>query len=418
MPFPTSIGSAQKPLKFDPLLDHVFWNGLGFNFLGETTVALLALHYGATNFQMGLLGSLGLLSGLLLIFYPWFYQNRDPVKLYQNAWNLRGWICLGYLLTVLLSNQQAVWLILVIYGLFAIIRMSGVAMFPILQKRLSSPKTQGLLLSRMSIRFNSSTVISRLLSTWILKIEIFSSVLGLFFIQALGFFANALAARSLDRIAPMSPLRLGKTPPLWKRLRLPWENKSRSKILSAHIANHGLMILMSFFIPTLVNLAHFEKAGIFLFALLTALGGVASGFFLEKVFHLFRAKVLMSFFYGCYALCLLGWIWVPMSSGLWLFYLLGGLTSFTFSVASTVVNRAYLTSLPTTKTIAYTSGTYFYIAVIALCLGFSIGPLAQLGKGIRLPLTHENSWVFLAALILTVFNLGMTMMFDEQKKEA
>jgi hypothetical protein len=404
LPVLVSTGSAKRPHKFEPLLDHVFWNGLGFNFLGETTVALMALHYGATNFQMGLLGSLSMLCGLLLIHYPMFYQNRDPVKLYQSAWNLRGWICLGYLLVLLLPDHLAVWLILFIYGLFSLIRMSGVALFPIIQRGLTTSDNRGTLLTRMSVRFNASTVLSRVVSTWILRLTIFTGVFGLFFIQALGFFANALAARSLDRIPPMKPLSLGKIPTMLERLKMPWTNGSLNFILIMHIVNHGLMILMAFLIPTLVRLHHFDKSSIFLFALMTAMGGVASGLFLERAFNWFSSRAILTSSLFFYALSVVFWIFLPLPLSPFWIDAAGFFSSFVFSLVFTCVNRDFLATLPAKNTIGFTAVTYFLIAVAALILGTSIGWLADLGQWKKLPFAHDYSWVFVTALLLVVFN--------------
>ena len=45
-------------------------NGVGFSFLGDTPVYLMAVHFGATNIQLGMISALIHASGIVLLFVP------------------------------------------------------------------------------------------------------------------------------------------------------------------------------------------------------------------------------------------------------------------------------------------------------------------------------------------------------------
>ena len=51
-------------------LNWATFNGFGFSFLGDTIVYLLAIHFGASNTQLGYISSIIHVSGIILLFLP------------------------------------------------------------------------------------------------------------------------------------------------------------------------------------------------------------------------------------------------------------------------------------------------------------------------------------------------------------
>ena len=69
-------------------------NGLGFNFMGQTPVYLMAIHFGATNIELGYISSVLFLTGFILVGLPRLLEGKNMVKVQSTAWFIRGFIVL------------------------------------------------------------------------------------------------------------------------------------------------------------------------------------------------------------------------------------------------------------------------------------------------------------------------------------
>jgi len=86
-------------------LTFTFFNGMGFGFLADTVVFLLAIQFGASNMQLGYIASLINLSGIVLILTPRIVSGKNMIKVYFWSWLFRGLVCLINAITLFLSNQ-------------------------------------------------------------------------------------------------------------------------------------------------------------------------------------------------------------------------------------------------------------------------------------------------------------------------
>ena len=104
------------------------YNGVAYSLLGDTIVYLLAIYFGAGNIALGYISSASYIAGIVLPFVPQMFHGRNQIKVQSLVWALRGVVCLGYLGLYVISGDLAVLLLLLVYTLFNIFRMIGIAL--------------------------------------------------------------------------------------------------------------------------------------------------------------------------------------------------------------------------------------------------------------------------------------------------
>merc|ERR1711879_466358 len=129
---------------------------MGFNFMGETPVYLLAIHFGASNIELGYISSVIFLSGFILVFLPRLLAGKNLIKVQSTAWFIRGMF--------ILEGSPAVLLILIAYSLFCSARMVGVVIWNPLIKMVTTSQNRGQVLAEGSIANQSASVLSKLIS--------------------------------------------------------------------------------------------------------------------------------------------------------------------------------------------------------------------------------------------------------------
>jgi len=176
------------------------FNGFTMPLLLDTTIILMALHFGATNIQIGYLSSAIHISGFFLVLLPILFGGMNIVKVFYISWLIRGMICLLYGLTFFLEGQTAVILILITYTLFCLVRHAGVAVFFPVLNMITKPSETGNMVAGHLFTFARAVLLARILSYIVLSIHFFSGLLGLLFLQLLGIATNTMSAFIIKKI--------------------------------------------------------------------------------------------------------------------------------------------------------------------------------------------------------------------------
>ena len=402
-----SVLAPRKPEpEFQPILTHVFWNGLGYFLLGETTVMLMAIHLKASPFLLSILGSMIPLSGLVLVFSPWIYRGRRPVRIYQVAWTLRGWVCLGYFAVPWVPPGFGLAIVVFVYGVYCTVRMMGAALFPLLQNSMATPETQGEMITKQTVSFNLTAVLSRLFSSILLAIPGLAGMTGLLVLEAFGIAANQCSVQVTKRFPDLPPIRSEGgislrrwTFDLWRWTRDP---ATRWPLLGGAV-QLALMVLFAMTVPTLTQVVGFSKAQVFAFALIGAVGAVVWGWLGESLLQGSRVRHI-----GWMAACLTAatsffWMFAGPEMPTALFFAVGFLQGIWFSVMGNVVNRLFLSALPEAEAVGFSSMSVMLGSVAALGGGLLGGALAELGHR-HLWFGNAFCWVFLFAAGVAVFN--------------
>ena len=183
------------------LVTWITYSGMGFSFLSDTPVQLMAIHFGATNLQLGYISSILHVSGLILLIVPRLLAGHNLVIVQFWSWLVRGLVCCGYGALLFLDGQVAVGVILGVYTLFCVIRTVGAAMVAPVQQSLTTSATTGAVVVRVSNRFHVVRLISQFLSFVVLSINQLAGTLGYLVLMSLGI--GRLYQELLRLLAPL-----------------------------------------------------------------------------------------------------------------------------------------------------------------------------------------------------------------------
>ncbi len=381
---------------------YVGFNGVGFSFLGNTTVYLLAILYGASNLQLGYISSVLYITGIFLIFYPRLFRGKSTKTVGYWAWQLRGLVCLAYLLLPLLSGSAAVWLILVTYTLFCITRTIGVALQQSIQKMISSSRTRGEVIMTASTRFNSISLMSRFFSFVVTSVHLASDLTNILFLQLLGIISNAFASLNLKRMPNREVVDYTPGEHMGKLFMKTMKQKQNRTVLLLRWGAISIEILTAMTIPFLRQFAGFSASEIFLYTLIITLAAIFAALFVRPFADrlgsrpfILPSAILMGLIY-------LAWMTVvPGRRSPEFFYILGFVTVFIQNILSLLSSRLFIQSIPDEGSVSYTSMDVVVTSILALMLGFLAGGLADLSaRSGTLPFLNVYGLTFSLALVV------------------
>ncbi len=367
---------------------YVSLNGIGYSFLGNTTVYLLAILYGASNMQLGYISSAIYITGGFLVFYPRLFQGKSSRIIGSAAWLLRGLVCLGYLLIPFLSGAPAVWLILFIYTLFCITRTVGIALQQSIQKMISSSRTRGEVVMTASARFNSVALLSRIFSYGLTSLRMLSDLTGLLVLQVLGVLANTFSSINLIRMPNRETIDYKKGDHVGRIFAKSMKKKENRTILLLRWSAISIEILTAMTVPFLRQYAGFSTPQVFLYTLIITLAAIFAAIvsrpFADRLGSrpfILPAGVFMGILFAI-------WMTVSPNRSPEFFYILGFTTIYTQNILSLLTSRLFVQSIPDEGSVAYTSMDIVTTSALALFLGFLAGGLADLSapSGIMAPL--------------------------------
>ncbi len=385
-------------------------NGLGFSFLGDTTVYLMAIHFGASNTQLGYLSAMAYMSGLVLLIVPRLLAGVNLVTIHFYAWIIRGVFCLFYGLLFFLKGEIAISLILDIHTLFCIARTFGVAVSSPIQQTISTAATTGEIVVRTSNRFQTTRFLSQFFSFLILSVKEFSGILGYLILIGIGVIVNTLSAFSLKHIPCREVVEYRRGQNIF--VILVQSLKDREQALTLFVKWHTLsiVIILTFMVPFLRKFAHFPSNVIFLYTLTGTLATVSASYMLRPFTDRIGSRPVLIF--TSFILVFLSILWGVMPITLhWAgFFVLGFFTTFFQGLLLLLSSRLELRSIPRNDKIGYVSMMNFFSAVISLIIGLLAGVLADIGEGATFSILNPYGFTFLLGAILSAQN-GILSLF-------
>lgn len=146
-----------------------FLNPLGANLTIGSTSALLALFYGASNFQMGLIYGAIHITGFMALFAPIVFAGRETTRVVSATWWARSFFSLLLLALPFLPGHLQSWgVVFVLYG-FLMLRSLGNASLPILIRGIAGPREVGRLNTENFILWNLGCLFTSLLAWGVLS---------------------------------------------------------------------------------------------------------------------------------------------------------------------------------------------------------------------------------------------------------
>ncbi|ORC36940.1 hypothetical protein B4O97_04765 [Marispirochaeta aestuarii] len=392
------------------LLWHALFNGLGYGFLAETIIYLLALQFNPSNTQLGFISSAIHIAGLVLLFVPRLTNGMNLRKLFFSAWMFRGAVSSFYVLLLFTRGQTAVVLILGIYALFCISRIVGASMAEPVQQMVASTETRGRFIAQMFISNQSARLVSQLISYLLTSIAIMSELNSLLVLIGLGVVTNTISALYLRRIPYREKSQYQKGSNLYRVLLRTVKNREQLLVIFIRCFSLSAAVLIGFTTPFLRVVVGYAQNMVFLYSLVGTAGMIVSGLFLRPIVDNVGSKpLLMASFTGQAAIFI---IWAGLKDApLGLFLGLGFFTTFLQASVFQLVARLVYNVIPEEDKISFMSLLNFITAVFSFLAGIAGGLLIDLAAKISLPFGSDYSLTFTAGSIycaiafLLVFSL-------------
>ena len=361
------------------LIGHSFFNGLGFGFLAETIIYLLALQFNPTNPQLGFISSAVHIAGLVLLFLPRMTHGVNLRKLYFAAWMARGLVSIFYLLLIFTRGQTGVLLILGTYSLFCVSRIVGTSMAEPVQQMIATSETRGRFIARNFLSMQIARLLSQLLSFVLTSFAFFNELGGLLVLVGIGILTNSIAALFLLGIPYREKNHYSKKRNLPTVFRRTIRNREQVVVILIRCLSLSGAVLIGFIIPFLRVVLSLPQNLVFLYSVVGTLGMISSGLLLRPFVDSVGSKpLLLSAFLG-QAITLLFWSLLGPSTGYGAILVLGFITTFLQAAVFQLVARLVINVIPAQDKISFMSLLNFITALFAFGTGILGGRLIDPG---------------------------------------
>ncbi len=370
--------------------------------MGGTTIYLMALYFGANNTQIGYLSSMLHVSGLILLFLPRMLAGQNIVRVQFSAWLLRGIACFLFVLVLFFEGPVNVYIIMGVYTLYCIARTVGVAMGAPVQRMLTTSATMGTLVVSSSARNQSTRLLALFLSFLLLSIQQMSELVGLLILEALGIFANTMAALQLKKVPCRERIEYQPGRNIAVILIESLKHRERALTMAIRWLFLSETIIFAFIVPFLRKVMGFPSNIIFVYTIISAFATISASYFLKPFVDRIGSKPLLMM--ASFLLAALAIIWsiLPLSIPRIVIFALGFVTGFFLHMSMLLVSRLILQTLPGKDKIGYTSTINFFSAILSLVIGLSAGLVADFGERVMLPGFNAFGLTFLMATVLAL----------------
>ena len=411
------LSDSEKRLGQKYLYTSEIYNGLGFSMLGDTIVYILAVRFGASNLALGYIASAMYIVGIILPLMARTFRGRNVVKVQTLTWYLRGLVSLGYLSLIWVQGNAGVTILLIVYTLFSLMRLVGVVMYDYTFKSITTNKTRGRVIGNANVAFQSSTVFARLLNFIVTSIQLFSGVMGLIALQMFGVINNTIAARYLSKIPCRTKVDYRKGRTLFTVLREAMRDSMARSRLLVFWYYMSVTVIMGMSIAFLTKVVGLESNIIFLYTIVISGSVILAGSFCTFFSDRLGSRPLIIANGFALMVTLIGWMVIPASAEISLFFVLGFLSNFFLANVNILIRRLLAAVIPDNDPVGFNSMTNFMIAFFALFSGLAGGYLANLSDHIQL-LSHGwgNAYTFTfgLALLFSLLALISTASLHEQ----
>lgn len=379
---------------------HSFWNGLGINFLNTSIISLLAISFGATNFQLGYISSVFHFAGIVLIFLPRLLHGVSIKKVFFYGWLVRGLVCYLYGLLFFMEGQAAVTCIMILYSLFAVLRSVGVPMVQPMQRRLVRKALEGSIVVKLHLNLTISQLISQITSFVLLSIQYFSGVVGLILLTFVGATNNTVASSYINRIPSREKVEYRRGKNIFVLLRQTLAHKTRGRIFIVRIFNLANGILLTFAVAFLRRAVQMPDNMVFIYSISGALAAIAATGILRPFVDRIGSKPLLVISSFLLTILSVAWALVGVTLPWVLYYVLGFFTMFFMRIRLLLLSRLLIKTLPTRDTISYTAMLNFVSAIAGITVGLVGGGLADINATRDIGMFHNYSLTYILAAAL------------------
>lgn len=393
-------------------------NGMGYNFMGDTPVYLMAIHFGATNIELGYISSVVFLTGFILVGLPKLLVGKNLVKVQSTAWLIRGVIVLSYLMLLWLEGKSAVLLILIVYTLFCSARMVGVAVWNPLMKMVTSSQNRGNVLAQGNIIYQSASVISKLISFILTSFQFFSGIVGILLLQVFGVIFNTAAALQLKKVPCREEVEYQEGRNIFVILVDAMKRRDRRYPLLSKWVTVAVIVLNGLTIAFIRKEAGFSSNFVFLYSMVIAFSIILSGLFAKTFSDRIGSRPLLIGVDILLFLSFTVWFFLPVSKNtilpVYFYFILGFFTNFFLWSGNVLISRVLVNTMPENETFAYNSMTNFITAFFSLISGIAAGLLIDYGQKSSILMFNNYSYLFSFAMVLSLVLIFLSIVLVDK----
>ncbi len=394
-------------------ITYTFVNGLGYSFLAETIIYLLAIHFGAGNLALGYISSAVYLTGVIIFFVPVLFPNVRIIRLFFVAWILRGIICLLYGAVPFIATNMVVPLIIVTYTGYCLLRNIAYPLNPVIQGIITKPSERGEYSSRVIIFLYSSMMLSRFISFGVLSFPSLGELDGILILLGLGIVLNTGASFAIRRVPveeKVNKQNIRESLKIFTRyLRTPMH----LVFILLYCGGMSLIVLFNFSIPFLRKVLNVPSNLIFIFTTINFLGVIISSRLLRPFLDRFGSKPMLTLV----NLVVLGlsalWYFGDSSISLWIYFVLGFVSMFFIGMVRLLLDRLVVNTIPPDDRIGFSSTISVVFSFVSLGVGLAGGALADVSTHFSFDFPHEYSLTFGFMGVLALINFSLSLFLKE-----
>ncbi|MDD2395239.1 MAG: MFS transporter, partial [Sphaerochaeta sp.] len=379
MPKTKYLSEAEKRVGRKHMYRQELYNGVAYSLLGDTIVYLLAIYFGAGNIALGYISSASYIAGIVLPFVPQMFHGRNQIKVQSLVWVLRGVVCLGYLGLYVISGDLAVLLLLLVYTLFNIFRMIGIALNDSTLKNISSVSNRGKVVANVNAAYQSSSIVIRCLTALVLGIQRFGGLAGLIGLQMVGVFVNFFASREMSLIPSRSTIVYKKGRTVMVLFKEAMTDQMFRRRLILRWLSTAVAVIFGLTTPFLRLELGLSNSVVVVYSVVLGVSVMAASYVSKQFSDRLGSRPLV-FFSTLFSLFFfMAWVLVTRTVNPIWFFVLGFLTNFFVALISLLTFRLVAQVMPDDETVPFNSMVNFVIAIIAFLVGIFSGFLADKG---------------------------------------
>jgi hypothetical protein len=375
---------------------HIFFNGMGYTFLTETIIFLMAIKLGATNTQLGYLASVIPLTGAVMILTPTLFAGFKITKIFYFIWIIRGMLALLYLAAFILflnnMKAQALSVVIISYTTFALLRNLAWPLKQTIEGILVKTKVAGQSVAGFSMMLNQSKLLANGISFLLLSIKQLSGLAGLVTLELFGIIMNTISASYLRKMPIESTIQKQTDKSILQSFKQSCASAKSRVILLLFWCNVIITVLFSFTVPLFKKTADMPDNIIFVYSLLASIAAIAAGKAIKPFSDRMGSRPLL--FIGCGAMIMMSIFWTyikPDQLSTTILISAGVISIFFITALFILISRLILHILPPDDRIGFTSILYCFAALFALSAALLSGKLADQALSLKLGLPHIYS---------------------------
>lgn len=399
----TILSATEREQGLALFMRYITFNGLGVFLLNNTVVSLMAIHFGASNLELGYINAAFHVTGVVSLLVTRVFRGVKVNKLYGWAWMVRGLVALLYGLLFVLSGPVARFTILVIFTGFCVSRAVGVSVGHAVQRDVMRDRDVGSSTVRFNLRLGYAQLISQLLAVGLLAPAFFDGIGGLVMIAYVGAIMNTFASLALLKIPGRSVVEhLDSGAALRTTMDILRERRHAIPLL-VHVLGMGVNVLFAFQVVFIRRVLGMPPSVAVLFTVFGALAAIAVNLSLRPFADEVGERSLLTLTSIGLVVVALVWTFIPPTLPVPVYFVLGFLTFFFLRSLLTLKSAALIKSIPDRNRIPYTSTANVLLGVTSITLGLIGGALADVALLVPHLVMHEYSLTFLfTAMIAAV----------------